>query len=123
MSDLNFTPEDRVLVLGATGFIGRRLVNELIKQNIKIRILVRSKSKAASLFSADADIEMVSGDVLKGEGLKEALQGIHTAFYLIHSMGGRSIGQNTEFAERDKKAAQNFVSAAEQKSFLKARQK
>ena len=113
MSDISFNSSDRVLVLGATGFIGRRLVNDLLKQNIKARILVRSTSKAASLFSADCDIEIISGDVLKGDGLKEALRGIHTAFYLIHSMGGRSILQNTEFAERDKKAAQNFAAAAE----------
>jgi uncharacterized protein YbjT (DUF2867 family) len=114
MSNLDFTPEDRVLVLGATGFIGRRLVHELLHKNVKICILVRSTSKAASLFPADADIEIIQGDVLKGEGLEEALKDIHTAFYLIHSMGGRSIGQNTEFAERDKKAAQNFVSAADE---------
>ncbi len=113
MSDLAFTSSDRVLVLGATGFIGSRLVNELLKQNIKTRVLVRNKSKAASLFPTDADIEILSGDVLKGEGLSEALQNIHTAYYLIHSMGGRSIRQNIEFAEMDKKSANNFVTAAD----------
>lgn len=113
MSDLSFKLSDRVLVLGATGFIGRRLVNELLKQKIKIRILVRSKSKTASLFSTDADVEIITGDVLKGDGLNEALNGIHTTYYLIHSMGGRSIGQNTDFAERDKKAAHNLVTAAD----------
>jgi uncharacterized protein YbjT (DUF2867 family) len=113
MSNLSFNSSDRVLVLGATGFIGRRLVNKLLKQKIKTRILVRSRSKAASLFPSDADIEIVHGDVLKGEGLEESLRGIHTAFYLIHSMGGRNVGQNTEFAERDKRAAQNFIASSD----------
>ena len=114
MSDLSFKSSDRVLVLGATGFIGRRLVKELLKHKIKTRILVRSKSKASSLFSASGDLEIVSGDVLKDDGMNEALQGIHTAFYLIHSMGGSNIRQNTEFAERDKKAALNVVAAADE---------
>lgn len=115
MSNLSFNSSERVLVLGATGFIGRRLVHELVQRNISTRILVRSKSKASSLFPADADIEMVSGDVLKSEGLSEAFENIHTAFYLIHSMGGKSIARGIDFAEKDKQAARNFVSAADAK--------
>jgi uncharacterized protein YbjT (DUF2867 family) len=49
---------------------------------------------------------------LTGKGLSEALRGIHSAFYLVHSMGGRSVFRNTEYAERDKDSARNFMAAA-----------
>ena len=52
-SDLSLTPDDRVLVLGATGFIGSRLIRELAKKNIKMRLLVRSASKASALVPAE----------------------------------------------------------------------
>jgi uncharacterized protein YbjT (DUF2867 family) len=113
MSDLSFKSSERALVLGASGFIGRRLVNELLKQKIKTRIFVRSKSNVATLFPDDADIQITVGDVLTNEGLEDALRGTHSAYYFIHSMGGRSIGQNTEFADRDRQAAQNFVTASD----------
>jgi uncharacterized protein YbjT (DUF2867 family) len=45
--------------------------------------------------------------------LEKALEGIHSAYYLVHSMGGKSLLKNTEFAEKDKKAAKNFISSAD----------
>lgn len=111
MNDLPFTPDDRVLVLGATGFIGSRLIKELAKKSIKMRLLVRNIAKAKALIPKNADAEIVAGDVLKNENLGEALQGIHSAYYLIHSMGGASKGN--DFVDNDKKAARNFVSASD----------
>ena len=108
-----FTPSDKVLVLGATGFVGRSLVAELLKKQVKIRVLARSRAKVSSLFPSIRDIEVVEGDVLANKGLVEALQGIHTAFYLIHSLGGQSLFKNTEFASQDRTAAMNFVKAAD----------
>lgn len=110
---LAITKEDRVLVLGATGFIGKRLVEELINRNIKLRLLVRDPAKISSSIPENADVEIFNGDVLKNEGLHEALRDIHTAYYLIHSMGGRSILRQKEFVSDDKRAAENFVSAAD----------
>ncbi|MGO9380064.1 MAG: NAD(P)H-binding protein [Dissulfurispiraceae bacterium] len=109
----SFTPSDKVLVLGATGFVGRSLVAELLKRQVKIRVLARSLAKVSSLFPNIRDIEVVEGDVLANKGLVEALQGIHTAFYLIHSLGGQSLFNNTEFASQDRTAAINFVKAAD----------
>jgi len=112
MNDLSLSSEDRVLVLGATGFIGSRLIQDLAKKNIKMRLLVRSALKASALVPKNSDVEIIEGDILKNENLGEALKGIHSAYYLVHSMGGKLLSQRSDFAEKDKQAARNFVSAA-----------
>jgi uncharacterized protein YbjT (DUF2867 family) len=113
MSSLAFTPEDRVLVLGATGFIGKRLVKSLLARNIKLRLLMRNPAKADGFVPEGADVEVVKGDLIKKNGLQEALSGMHSAFYLVHSLGGKSLFKNTEFAQRDKHAAENFINIAD----------
>ncbi len=113
MEDLSLLRDDRVLLLGATGFIGRRLLPELKNKNIRLRLLVRDPSKVADLVSAHKDIEVTEGDLVSGKGLDEALRGIHSSYYLVHSMGGQSIFRNTKYAEKDKISAGNFISAAE----------
>ena len=113
MESLQLTPEDRVLVLGATGFIGKRLVKVLLEKNIKLRLLLRNPSKAAGIVPESADVEIVTGDLIKKQGIQEALSGIHSAFYLVHSLGGKSLFKNTEFAQMDKHAAENFIRIAD----------
>jgi uncharacterized protein YbjT (DUF2867 family) len=78
-----------------------------------MRILVRTPSRAEGIVPEGADAEIVPGDLMKKESLEHALKGIHSAYYLVHSMGGKSITRNTEFAEKDKKAANNFVRSAD----------
>jgi uncharacterized protein YbjT (DUF2867 family) len=112
MEGLELNSEDRVLILGGTGFVGARLVPELVRKNIRLRLLVRDAAKAANLSNADADLEIVEGDLLTARGLREALRGIHSAYYLVHSMGGRSVFKNTEYAENDKRSARTFMAAA-----------
>lgn len=112
MDKLQLKSEDKVLILGATGFIGRRLVRELADRDIKLRLLVRNPAKASGMIPEGKDIEIVQGDLLQTEGLGNALKGIHSAFYLVHSMGGSSILKATDFAEKDKKAARNFIDIA-----------
>jgi len=107
------TPSDRVLIIGATGFVGRRLIPELVKKNVKLRLLVRDLARAAPLLVRGADIEVVQGDLVANSGLAEALRGIHTAYYLVHSMGGRTLFKNEEYAEKDRSAARNFMAAAD----------
>ena len=107
------TPSERVLIVGATGFVGRRLIPELVKKNIKLRLLVRDLAKAAPLITQGADIEVVQGDLVANAGLAEALRGIHTAYYLVHSMGGKTLFKNEEYAERDRAAAKSFMAAAD----------
>ncbi len=112
MNNLAFQERDRVLVLGATGFIGGRLIPELLKKNIKLRLLVRSPEKLSHVIHDNTAIEVYQGDLLTTQGPNAALGGIHSAYYLVHSMGGKSIFKNTEFAEKDKEAARNFITAA-----------
>lgn len=112
MDDLALKAEDRILVLGATGFIGSRLIKLLINKNIRLRLLVRNPSKASTLIPPKADVQTIKGDILKNENLLEALDGVHSAFYLVHSMGGKSITQQADFAEKDRRAAENFIRAA-----------
>lgn len=112
MSELELNAHDRVLILGATGFIGRRLVRELAGRDIKLRLMVRAPSKTRGVAPAGKDIEIVQGDLMQKKGLRGALENIHSAYYLVHSMGGKSLLWNSGFAEKDKKAAGNFMDAA-----------
>ena len=96
MNSLTITPDDRVLVIGATGFVGSRLAAELLKKGIKPRLLVRNPSKLAPSLLENKLIEIVKGDLLNNEGLSDALHNIHTTYYLVHSIGG----SNSVFARR-----------------------
>jgi uncharacterized protein YbjT (DUF2867 family) len=113
MEKLSLNSESRVLVLGGTGFVGKRLVPELLKNKIKVRLLVRTPEKVPKPISKNPDVEIVKGDILTGEGLEIALKGIHSTFYLVHSMGGKSLTVNKEFIEKDKKAAKKFIKSAD----------
>ena len=97
------THQGKVLVLGATGFIGRRLVPALLEEGYAVRSLSRHPDP-----SPLAGLEPVAGDLLAPETLPAAMSGVDTAFYLVHSMSGGRAG----FAERDRQAAENFVAAA-----------
>ena len=114
MENLELKPNDRVLILGGTGFIGSRLIFELSVKNVRLRLLVRNPSKVSASILENKDIEVVKGDIVRGEGLKEATSGIHTAYYLVHSMGGKSMFKTTEFARMDKDAAKNSITSADE---------
>ena len=113
MTTLTVTPSGRVLIIGGTGFVGARLIPKLVNRNISLRLLVRDLAKAAPLIPKVSDIEVVQGDLVANAGLADALRGIHTAYYLVHSMGGKTPFKNEEYAEKDRKAAKNFMAAAE----------
>jgi uncharacterized protein YbjT (DUF2867 family) len=110
--DLTSTPRPeigKVLVTGATGYIGGRLVPELLARGYQVRVLVRSPSPEYKERWPGA--EVVTGDALQQYTLKKALDGIHTAYYLIHSL---YLGPE-EFTAADIKAATNFRMAADEK--------
>jgi uncharacterized protein YbjT (DUF2867 family) len=104
---------DRVLILGGTGFVGSRLLPELLKKDIKLRLLVRDPARAVHLVPDNAHVELAQGDLVENKGLGEALKGITAAYYLVHSMGGKILFRNDEYAAKDRIAAKNFLVAAE----------
>ncbi len=96
-----------ILVTGATGYIGGRLVPELLGAGHAVRVLARDPRKLASSAWRDR-VEVATGDVSKPESLPTALAGIKVAYYLVHSMADKS----SDFARRDRDAAEAFGRAA-----------
>jgi uncharacterized protein YbjT (DUF2867 family) len=103
----------KILLTGATGFVGGRLLHVLTGHGMNVRCLVRSPEKLRGNLFAKEEIEIVKGDLLQKDTLDSPLEGIEVAYYLVHSMGGRTIGENKIFAERDRIAAKNFIRAAD----------
>ncbi len=95
----------RILITGATGYVGGQLLPRLIEAGHEVTCMVRNLSR---LGDGPQGARTVEADALHPESLPPALQGIEVAYYLIHSMGGGQAG----FEERDRRAAQNFASAA-----------
>lgn len=97
-----------ILVTGATGYVGGRLVPHLLKEGYPVRVLVRDRLRIQGR-PWTGQVEIVEGDVMKPSTLLPAMEGVSIAYYLIHSMRG---GEN--FQESDQIAARNFGGAAEQ---------
>jgi len=99
----------RVLVTGATGFIGGRLVARLAARGSSVRCLVRDRASARASALEREGFDLHVDDVLHPETLRGAGRGIDTAYYLIHSMGR---GAAKEFALRERAAALAFARMA-----------
>lgn len=95
-----------LLITGATGYVGGRLVPRLLEDGHTLRCLVRDPDRLKGRPWL-RDVEVIQGDLLQTQELYTALQGIDTAYYLIHSLGG---GEG--YAERDLRAARAFAQAA-----------
>jgi uncharacterized protein YbjT (DUF2867 family) len=94
------------LVTGATGYVGGRLIDRLLSEGRPVRATSRDPSR----FDPRPGAVAVAADVLSGVGLREALDGCRTAYYLVHSMEASDDGRH--FADRDRRAAENFAAAA-----------
>jgi len=95
--------QGKILITGATGFIGKRLTQRLLDDGYSVRCMVRRSTAAMP-----NGTEIVLGDMLEPATLVQTLAGIDTAYYLVHSMSGGRAG----FERRDRDAAENFVAAA-----------
>jgi uncharacterized protein YbjT (DUF2867 family) len=94
-----------ILVSGATGFIGSRLISSLVSLGYTVKGMSRSK------IDDSKNVKYVQADVFNVDELKKAMDGIEVAYYLLHSMEG-SKDHWKEFASREKIQAQNFLKAA-----------
>ena len=97
--------EPTVLVTGGSGYVGGRLIPVLEQQGVKLRCLARNPEKLRPRVKATTEI--VRGDVLDRPSLDQALQGVQTAYYLVHLMSG-----SKDFEREDRQAATNFAEAA-----------
>ena len=98
---------ERILLTGASGYVGGRLLRALEAIGEPVRCLARRPENIQTRVGAET--EVVSGDVLDPATLPPALQGCSTAYYLVHSMGSSG-----DFAEQDRNAARDFAAAAKQ---------
>ena len=99
----------RVLVTGATGFIGARLATALASSRWDVRCLVRDRGGSRARALDREGLDLHEGDVLRPETLRGAGQGVDVAYYLIHSMGR---GGPKDFAARERAAAAGFARMA-----------
>ena len=100
------TKNRHILVTGATGYIGGRLVPRLLELGYQVRCLVRDPARLQGRLW-QTDVEIMAGDVLEPESLRAAMEGVQAAYYLVHSLGSGS-----DFHQRDLAAAQAFGDAA-----------
>jgi len=97
----------KILVTGASGYVGGRLVTALLADGADVRVFVRDANKAQSHSWAN-QVEIATGNASDFESTKAALTGVHTAFYLLHSI---NLGPN--FDEIESAMARNFAKAAQ----------
>lgn len=96
-------------VLGATGYVGSRLIPRLLDKGYRVRAVARNAQKLRSrAWSAHPLAELVEADVFDLPSLTEAVRGCRAVYYLVHSMNPGT----HDFADADRQAAENMVAAA-----------
>jgi len=95
-----------ILVTGATGYVGGRLVPRLLEAGYRVRCLIRDPSRLQGRAWVK-QVELVQGDVLEPQSLAAVMGDVEVVYYLIHSLGSGS-----DFTERDTMAARNCAAAA-----------
>lgn len=96
----------RALVLGATGYIGGRLVPRLLGAGYEVRVLARDPARAAALPWGDR-VEIIGGDATDAASVSDAARDVDVLYYLVHSMSG-----GATFADADRRAAETVAKAA-----------
>jgi uncharacterized protein YbjT (DUF2867 family) len=96
----------RCLVTGATGYIGGRLVPQLLERGLAVRALARNPDKLADV-PWRSDVEVARGDLGDPHSLSEAFDGCDVVYYLVHSMG-----TSKDFVAAEAESARNVVAAA-----------
>ena len=99
--------KQKILLTGATGYVGGRLLRALERRGFSVRCLARNAAVLRGRVAATT--EVVQGDCLDSSSLNLAMMGVATAYYLVHSMGATA-----SFEEQDRVAAVNFGNAAKE---------
>ena len=97
--------KNKLLLTGATGYIGGRLLRKLESMDVPLRCMARNPEYLIGKVRNTTEVRR--GDAFDQESLTAAFEGIHTAYFNIHSLGG-----DGDFQERDRTAALNFGQAA-----------
>ena len=98
-----------ILVTGATGYVGGRLVPRLLASGYRVRAMGRSMEKLSCRpWSRHPNLRLVRADTMDDASLRDAVAGCHTVFYLVHGM----IAQKKGFVQGDRVSAENLVKAA-----------
>ncbi len=102
---MNNSHSNTILLTGATGYIGRRVKMKLLEDaDVRLKLLVRHPGSLTR--TDDRRIEVIKGSTFDPAALAEAMRGVHTAYYLIHSLG------SGDFAQKDRISATNFRDAS-----------
>lgn len=100
--------EQLILVTGATGYIAGRLIPRLLDLGYRVRCLARNPHRLQTQ-AWSRYVDVVAGDIMIPSTLPTALEGVHTAYYLIHNMAS-----GAGYTARENEGAQNFLHAAEE---------
>ena len=103
---MNSEQQRKILIAGATGYVGGRLIRVLEELGEQVRCLARHPETLHNRVGADTEI--VKGDLTDPESLLPAFEGIHTAYYLVHSLGDTG-----DFESKEARIATNFADAAQ----------
>jgi len=101
----------RILVTGASGFVGASLIPRLLRDGHELAAFGREPARVRAVLPAGAEVEVVPGDAVSGRGLRRALEGVDVAYYLIHSLERAAIATDA-FEQIERRAAENFAAEA-----------
>ncbi|MDJ0392052.1 NAD(P)H-binding protein [Rhodococcus sp. G-MC3] len=108
MTDNSSASPRRVLVTGATGYLGGRLAPRLLDTGYTVRVLARNPDKLDGVPWA-ADVEIARGDLGDRDSLKKAFVDVDVVYYLVHSMGSPG---DSDFAKTERESAENVAAVA-----------